>query len=92
LECFSLPVFSQILFCYITVVLFGIGGPTNIICAMVFYRRGFWKDRVNMCMLVLAVMDFLVVTTWFIQNVACYMADGQQKKFMAWSLRQWVRG
>ena len=51
-----------------------IGVPGNILSASVFYRLGI-KERINLCVFSLAVVDILVITfTFFLSSELVYVA------------------
>ncbi|KAL8589879.1 hypothetical protein ACOMHN_023966 [Nucella lapillus] len=47
---------------------FLIGGPANVINMAVFYKQGL-KERINLCLFVLAVVDEIYINVCFLQNV-----------------------
>lgn len=51
----------------ITPVLFLFGFPANILNAAVFYRQGL-RERINMCLFVLALADLVALTAQFFLN------------------------
>ena len=48
-------------------VLFLIGGPANVINMAVFYRQGL-KERINVCVFALSLVDFLYLFQSFVQH------------------------
>ncbi|XP_025105883.1 uncharacterized protein LOC112571230 [Pomacea canaliculata] len=49
-------------------LLYIVGAPCNILCIAVFYRLGL-RDRINVCLFALALVDLLTITIIFLQSV-----------------------
>ena len=52
------------LFCYAIPTLFFVGVPANLLNCVVFYRQGL-RDRMNLCLFCLALVDMLFVALFF---------------------------
>ena len=66
--------FEKVVTCGVNLVMFSIGVPTNLLNCLVFYRQGL-RDRMNLCLFSLALVDMLYAT--FLYLVSSYCLVGQ---------------
>ena len=67
--------FENVVTCGVNLVLFSIGVPTNLLNCLVFYRQGL-RDRMNLCLFSLALVDMFYVTFFYLASSYCLV--GQQ--------------
>nr|KAG5712026.1 hypothetical protein BaRGS_020752 [Batillaria attramentaria] len=61
---------DEIVYCGICPVLFLVGVPSNVLNCIVFFRQGI-RDRMNMCLFSLALVDMSFVFTFFLHGSHC---------------------
>ena len=66
--------FEKVVTCGVSLILLIVGVPTNLLNCLVFYRQGL-RDRMNLCLFSLALVDMLFVT--FFCLVCSYCLVGQ---------------
>nr|KAG5688562.1 hypothetical protein BaRGS_002777 [Batillaria attramentaria] len=82
--------------CVLSPILFLVGVPTNIISCLVFYKQGL-RDRMNLCLFVLALVDTVYLVSVFVIGIhsssACarrvfgvlmWIVCGQDKVEVVW--------
>ena len=69
--------FENVVLCGVNWILFSIGVPTNLLNCLVFYRQGL-RDRMNLCLFSLALVDMLFIGFFFL--VGSYCLVGEQLK------------
>ena len=82
------------LFCYAIPTLFLVGVPTNLLNCVVFYRQGL-RDRMNLCLFCLALVDMLFVALFFTMSSYCVVADYVDAEVAGWwkmMTRKYVTG
>ena len=82
------------LFCYAIPTLFLVGVPTNLLNCVVFYRQGL-RDRMNLCLFCLALVDMLFVALFFTMSSYCVVADYVDAEIAGWwkmMTRKYVTG
>ena len=62
--------FENVMTCGVSLILFLIGVPTNLLNCLVFYRQGL-RDRMNLCLFSLALVDMLFITFFFLVSSYC---------------------
>ncbi|KAL8568174.1 hypothetical protein ACOMHN_027697 [Nucella lapillus] len=62
--------FAKIMFCYVSLGLFWVGVPSNLINCVVFYRQGL-QERMNLCLFCLALCDLLFVAFFYVISSYC---------------------
>ena len=71
------------LFCYAIPTLFFVGVPANLLNCVVFYRQGL-RDRMNLCLFCLALVDMLFVALFFTLSSYCMLASYVDVKVADW--------
>ena len=66
--------FENVMTCGVSLILFLIGVPTNLLNCLVFYRQGL-RDRMNLCLFSLALVDMLFIMFFYL--VCSYCIIGQ---------------
>ena len=66
--------FEKVVTCGVNLVLFSIGVPTNLLNCLVFYRQGL-RDRMNLCLFSLALVDMLYVTFFYLASSYCLVGQ-----------------
>ena len=66
--------FEKVVTCGVNLVLFSIGVPTNLLNCLVFYRQGL-RDRMNLCLFSLALVDMLYVTFFYLVGSYCLVGQ-----------------
>ena len=82
------------LFCYAIPTLFLVGVPANLLNCVVFYRQGL-RDRMNLCLFCLALVDMLFVALFFTMSSYCVVADYVDAEIAGWwkmMTRKYVTG
>ena len=82
------------LFCYAIPTLFLVGVPANLLNCVVFYRQGL-RDRMNLCLFCLALVDMLFVALFFTVSSYCVVADYVDAEVAGWwkmMTRKYVTG
>nr|KAG5686920.1 hypothetical protein BaRGS_020729 [Batillaria attramentaria] len=89
----TLLLLEKVVMCYVNVVLLTVGVPTNILNAIVFYRQGL-RDRMNLCLFSLSIVDMFCVLIWFLLGSFClvghYLEDFRD--LWKWQVRKYLRG
>ena len=70
----TLLAFENVMTCGVSLILFLIGVPTNLLNCLVFYRQGL-RDRMNLCLFSLALVDMLFIVFFYL--VCSYCIIGQ---------------
>ena len=65
-------IFEKAVMCGINLILFSIGVPTNLLNCLVFYRQGL-RDRMNLCLFSLALVDMLFITFFCLAGSYCHV-------------------
>ena len=60
--------------CGVSLILFLIGVPTNLLNCLVFYRQGL-RDRMNLCLFSLALVDVLFITFFYLVSSYCIVGQ-----------------
>ena len=68
--------FENVMTCGVSLFLFLIGVPTNLLNCLVFYRQGL-RDRMNLCLFSLALVDMFFITFFYL--VCSYCIIGQMQ-------------
>ena len=71
------------LFCYAIPTLFLVGVPTNLLNCVVFYRQGL-RDRMNLCLFCLALVDMLFVALFFTLSSHCALGNYVDAEVARW--------
>ena len=71
------------LFCYAIPTLFFVGVPTNLLNCVVFYRQGL-RDRMNLCLFCLALVDMLFVALFFTLSSYCALGNYVDAEVARW--------
>ena len=71
------------LFCYAIPTLFLVGVPTNLLNCVVFYRQGL-RDRMNLCLFCLALVDMLFVALFFTLGSYCALGNYVDAEVARW--------
>ena len=81
------------LFCYVVPALFLIGVPTNFLNCVVFYKQGL-RDRMNLCLFCLALVDMMFVALFFTLSFHCMLGkvDVEVVDWWKWIVRKYVTG
>ena len=66
--------FENVMTCGVSLILFLIGVPTNLLNCLVFYRQGL-RDRMNLCLFSLALADMLFVTFFYVICSFCLVGQ-----------------
>ena len=66
--------FEKVVTCGVNLVMFSIGVPTNLLNCLVFYRQGL-RDRMNLCLFSLALVDMLYVTFFYLVSSYCLVGQ-----------------
>ena len=66
--------FEKVVTCGVSLILFSIGMPTNLLNCLVFYRQGL-RDRMNLCLFSLALVDMLYVTFFYLVGSYCLVGQ-----------------
>ena len=79
--------FEEIINCGLSLVVFCVGVPTNLLSCLVFCRQGL-RDRMNLCLFSLALVDLSFVTCFYLVVSFCLVEhvwpeDGQWWKNFA---------
>ena len=74
LDCGFLPIF------------FLVGAPTNLLNMIVFFRQGL-RDRMNLCLFSLSLVDFLYVLFKFAMGSYCFVGDHGSLLREVWKFR-----
>ena len=64
--------FEKVVNCGVILILFSIGVPTNLLNCLVFYRQGL-RDRMNLCLFSLALVDMLYVMFFYLMGSYCHV-------------------
>ncbi|XP_076450092.1 uncharacterized protein LOC143286416 [Babylonia areolata] len=62
--------FEEVMTCYVSSGLFLMGAPTNVLNCLVFFRQGL-RDRMNLCLFCLALVDLCYVTFFYLVVSHC---------------------
>ena len=62
--------FETVMTCGVSLILVTVGVPTNLLNCLVFYRQGL-RDRMNLCLFSLALVDMLFVTFFYVVCSHC---------------------
>ena len=68
--------FQKAIACGVSLILFIIGVPTNLLNCLVFYRQGL-RDRMNLCLFSLALVDLLFITFFYLGGSYCLVGQFQ---------------
>ena len=82
------------LFCYAVPALFLIGVPTNFLNCVVFYKQGL-RDRMNLCLFCLALVDMMFVATFSSLSFFCALGGDVDVAVTDWwkvMTRRYVTG
>ena len=66
--------FEKVVTCGVNLILFSIGMSTNLLNCLVFYRQGL-RDRMNLCLFSLALVDMLYVTFFYLVSSYCLVGQ-----------------
>ena len=70
--------FENAMTCGVSLILFLIGVPTNLLNCLVFYRQGL-RDRMNLSLFSLALLDMLFITFFYLVSSYCIVGQLQPK-------------
>ncbi|KAL8618737.1 hypothetical protein ACOMHN_015147 [Nucella lapillus] len=84
---------KTIMFCYVSSGLFLIGVSSNFINCVVFYRQGL-RERMNLCLFCLALVDLLFVTLLYTLSTHCVIGyfDPGTAKWWNFFFRKYFTG
>ena len=75
--------FEKVVLCGVSWILFSIGVPTNLLNCLVFYRQGL-RDRMNLCLFSLALVDMLFIGFFFLVGSYCLVGELQPEAKQWW--------
>ena len=93
----TLHIIETTIACGIDPLMFIIGTPGNLICCIVFWKRGL-KDRMNLVLFSLGLVDFFCVFFFFLLGIFCPFREtysGSKPYFadlIKWRMREYTEG
>ena len=85
--------FEKVVACGVNLILFSIGVPTNLLNCLVFYRQGL-RDRMNLCLFSLALVDLLYITFFYLIGSYCLVGQllPEVEEWLKYFMRKYFTG
>lgn len=89
-ELWIFPMVQKVLECGFVPAVSFIGAPVNVLNMIIFYRQGL-RDKMNLCLFSLALVDFLYVTSMCVLASYCFvgLAEPSVQLFAKWWIRKY---
>ncbi|KAL8624860.1 hypothetical protein ACOMHN_002553 [Nucella lapillus] len=83
---------SKVIECGVIPTLGLLGLPANVLNMLVFYRQGL-RDKMNLCLFVLAFVDFMFLLCLFLSTFYCpaiFFPDSVMVQILKWNTQKWT--